>query len=249
MAAQVGDKLAGCDVNEAHRVVGTPGGQPGAVRAERQAVNRAPHRDDRTGLARPGAPEANGLVVGARGQQLPVGAEGNTVDGVGVPAQDGEGGSFGDVPQADGPVFAGGREHAAIGMKSRVDRALLMAFQLGELLPASHVPEPHRPQEAAGGQQRAGRVQSSPRVSTPWCDGLGPGAHNRSGRQVPEIDAPARSTVASRRPSRLKATELMIAVWCFKSPVCRPVVALQSRVVPSQADEATCSPSGLKSTS
>ena len=63
------------------------------------------------------------LSLGARGQQLAVGAEGHPPDGVGVPAQDGDRARGGDVPETDGPVFPGGGEQAAVGMKSHVDGA------------------------------------------------------------------------------------------------------------------------------
>src|SRR4051812_13102044 len=91
-----------------------------AVGAERHAVDSTSQRDDHEQLAGLDVPETDGLVTGARGQQLAVGAEGPPPDLLGVPAQDGDRGAGGDVPDSDGPVLSGGGEQAAVGMKSHI---------------------------------------------------------------------------------------------------------------------------------
>ena len=78
---------------------------------------------------------------------LPSALKATRADLVGVPAQDGDRGACGDVPEADGPVYSGGGEQAAVGMKSHVNGALLVSLESGDLPPRGHVPKPHRPLE------------------------------------------------------------------------------------------------------
>ena len=82
-----------------------------------------------------GVPEADGLVAGARGQQFAVVAEGYQPDVAGVPAQDGDRGACGDVPEADGPVFPGAGEKVAVGTKrqTQVKGVLAVALESGDL--------------------------------------------------------------------------------------------------------------------
>jgi len=97
-------------------------------------------------------PELHRAVGAGEDECVPVGAEGDAVNG-GPGAADGELCVAVRVPEPDGSVVAGGGERLAVGAEGNaVDRAAVTG-QDGELPVAAGVPEPHRSGVPAGGER------------------------------------------------------------------------------------------------
>src|SRR5262249_7358465 len=87
-AFEAEDFPAGRDLPEAHGPVLAGRGQPGPVRAERQAVDPTALTSERVDLpAGRDLPEAHGPVLAGRGQAAPVRAKGHAPDPIGVAAE------------------------------------------------------------------------------------------------------------------------------------------------------------------
>ena len=118
VAAQLGDLLVAGDVDEADGVVSATGREPRAVGAEGQAIDRIAHVEAVQLLTRPDVQQAQRVVsLGAHGQQLAIGSEGETVGPLGVSRQAAADFPRGRVPEQDLAAAPGGDEKAPSGLK------------------------------------------------------------------------------------------------------------------------------------
>lgn len=131
--------MAGGGVPNAAEAVVAPGDDHGAVAVEVDGGDglgvRREHAEAPPG---PDLPDADGLVEGARGEHVAVGAEGEAEGVVGVAGERlheaglAAAAAVAEVPDADGAVVGGGGDEAAVGGEGEVGDALAVARELGD---------------------------------------------------------------------------------------------------------------------